>query len=170
MLFWPMINTQALYPLPSFPFFFLVTTPFVWAFDHLGIFWAQRSLSLPAYLATLAIVPFLVQGTAARLAMTTAIALNPQLFPFVLEGRNDFFVLLFLFAGVALLMRERRTAASLAFAAAGAAKLHALIFLPFVAVYLIATKRPRNLREAIAALPPTCPAAPFLLATFVPFR
>jgi len=58
---------------------------------------------------------------------------------------------------------------SLAFAAAGAAKLHALIFLPFVAVYLIATKRPRNLREAVAALVPTWPAALFLLATFVPF-
>ena len=87
----------------------------------------------------------------------------------MVEGRNDFFVLLFLFAGLALLMRERRTTSSLAFAAAGAAKLHALIFLPFVAVYLIATKRPRNLREAVAALVPTWPAALFLLATFVPF-
>jgi len=38
-----------------------------------------------------------------------------------------------------------------------------------VAVYLIATKRPRNLREALAALAPTWPAALFLLATFVPF-
>jgi hypothetical protein len=58
---------------------------------------------------------------------------------------------------------------SLAFAAAAAAKLHALIFLPFVAVYLVATKRPRTLREAIAALVPTWPAALLLLATFVPF-
>jgi len=146
-----------------------VSTPFVWAFDHLGLFWDQRYLYLPAYVATLAIVPFLVKGMAARIAMTTAIALNPQLFPFVLEGRNDFFVLLFLFGGIALLMRERRTAASLAFAAAGAAKLHALIFLPFVAVYLVATRKPRTLREAVAALTPTWPAAIFLLATFVPF-
>ena len=169
MFFWPMINNPALYHLTYFPFMFLVSTPFVWAFDHLGIFWDQRYLYLPAYLATLALVPFLVQGTAARLAMTTAIALNPQLFPFVLEGRNDFFVLLFLFAGVALLMRERRTAASLAFAAAGAAKLHALIVLPFVAMYLVATRKPRTLREAVAALAPTWPAAIFLLATFVPF-
>src|SRR5207244_10200207 len=114
-------------------------------------------------------LPCLVRGTAQRLSMTAAIALNPQLFPFVVEGRNDFFVLLFLFAGLALLMRERRTMSSLAFAAAGAAKLHALIFLPFVAVYLVATKRPRTLREAFAALVPTWPAALFLLATFVPF-
>ncbi|HEV8468913.1 MAG TPA: hypothetical protein VGR46_04830 [Candidatus Limnocylindria bacterium] len=169
MFFWPMINNPALYHLTYFPFMFLVSTPFVWAFDHLGIFWDQRYLYLPAYVATLAIVPLLVPGTAQRLAVTTAIALNPQLFPFVVEGRNDFFVLLFLFAGVVLLMRERRPAASLAFAAAGAAKLHALIFLPFVAVYLVATRKPRTVREAIAALTPTWPAGIFLLATFLPF-
>src|SRR5207247_5403966 len=163
MFYWPMINNPALYHLTYFPFMFLITAPFVGFFDHFGLVWDQRYLYLPAYLGTLALVPFLVQGTARRLGMTTAIALNPQLFPFVVEGRNDFFVLLFLFAGLALLMRERRTMSSLAFAAAGAAKLHALIFLPFVAVYLVATKRPRNLRDALAALMPTWPAALFLI-------
>lgn len=169
MFFWPMINNPALYHLTYFPFMFLVSAPFVWLFDHTGIVWDQRYIYLPAYIGTLALVPFIVQGAARRLAMTAALALNPQLFPFVVEGRNDFFVLFFLFAGVALLMRERRTSSSLAFAAAGAAKLHALIFLPFVAIYLVASKRPRTLRDAIVALVPTWPAALFLLATFVPF-
>src|SRR5256712_3557680 len=169
MFFWPMINHPALHHLTSFPFMFLVTGPFVWFFDHFGFVWDQRYLYLPAYVGTLALVPFIVKGAAQRLAMTAAIALNPQLFPFVVEGRNDFFVLLFLFAGLALLMRERRTMSSLAFAAAGAAKLHALIFLPFVAVYLVATRRPRTVPEAFAALMPTWPAALFLIATFVPF-
>jgi len=169
MFFWPMINNPALYHLTYFPFLFLVTTPFVWFFDHFGFIWDQRYLYLPAYVGTLALVPFIVQGTARRLAMTAAIGFNPQLFPFVVEGRNDFFVLLFLFAGLALLIRERRTTSSLAFAAAGAAKLHALLFLPFVAVYLVATKRPRTLRDAAVALVPTWPAALFLVATFVPF-
>jgi hypothetical protein len=169
MFFWPMINNPALYHLTYFPFMFLVTGPFVWLFDHSGLLWDQRYLYLPAYIGTLTLVPFIVQGAARRLAMTAAIALNPQLFPFVVEGRNDFFVLLFLFGGLALLMRERRTASSLAFAAAGAAKLHALIFLPFVVVYLVASKRPHTLREALAALVPTWPGALLLLATFVPF-
>src|SRR5207245_3839605 len=101
--------------LTSFPFMFLVTTPFVWLFDHLGVAWDQRYLYLPAYLGSVALVPFLVQGAARRLAMTAAIALNPQLFPFVVEGRNDFFVLFFLFARLALLIRERRSASSFAF-------------------------------------------------------
>src|SRR5438034_587 len=169
MFFWPMINNPALYHLTYFPFMFLVTGPFVWFFDHFGLVWDQRYLYLPAYIGTLALVPFIVQGTARRLAMTAAIALNPQLFPFVVEGRNDFFVLLFLFAGLALLMRERRTTSSLAFAAAGAAKLHALLFLPFVAVYFVATRRPRTVGDVARGLLPTWPAALFLLATFVPF-
>src|SRR5712691_2875125 len=169
LVFWPMINNPALYHLTYFPFMFLVGAPFVWLFDHAGIFWDQRYLYLPAYLAACALVPFLVQGAARRLALSAAVALNPQLFPFVIEGRNDFFVLLLLFAGVALLMRERRTTSSLAFAAAGAAKLHALLALPFVLTYVVATRRPRTAREVLAAIAPTWPAAVFLLVSFVPF-
>jgi len=138
-------------------------------FDHLGVAWDQRYLYLPAFLATLALVPFLVQGASRRLAMTAALALNPQLFPFVVEGRNDFFVLFFLLAGVALLMRERRSLSSLAFAAAGAAKLHAIVLLPFVALYLVATRRPRTAADVARALLPTWPGALFLLVSFVPF-
>jgi hypothetical protein len=169
MFYWPMINNPALYHLTYFPFMFLVTAPFVWLFDHLGLFWDQRYLYLPAYIGTLMLVPLLVQGTARRLAMTAAVALNPQLFPFVVEGRNDFFVLLFLFAGLVLLIRERRMTASLAFAAAGAAKLHALLILPFVAVYLVATRRPRGIGDIVRAMLPTLPAGLVLAATLVPF-
>src|SRR5437867_3669230 len=184
LVFWPMINNPALYHLTYFPFMFLVSTPFVWLFDHVGIFWDQRYLYLPAYVATLCVVPFLIPRRGepphplgvhdgdmrARLALTAIVALNPQLFPFVVEGRNDFFVLLPLFGAVLLLQRERRTLASLAFAVAGAAKLHALFILPFVAVYLVATRRPRTVGEAWSALwRPAWPAALVLAATFVPF-
>ena len=86
MFYWPMINNPALYHLTYFPFMFVVAAPFVWVFDHLGVAWDQRYLYLPAFLATLALVPFLVQGASRRLAMTAALALNPQLFPFVVEG------------------------------------------------------------------------------------
>src|SRR5438132_10377938 len=104
MFYWPMVNNPALYHLTYFPFMFLVTLPFVWLFDHAGIAWDQRYLYLPAYVATLALVPLLVDRPR-RLALVALVALNPQLFPFVVEGRNDFFVLLPLFAGVLLLQR-----------------------------------------------------------------
>ena len=184
LFYWPMVNNPALYHLTYFPFMFLTTIPFVWLFDHAGIFWDQRYLYLPAYLATLCLVPLLIPRGGelprplgvhggeghARLALVALVALNPQLFPFVVEGRNDFFVLLPLFAGVLFLQRERRTLASCAFAVAGAAKLHALFILPFVAVYLVATRRPRTLDEAWSALwRPSWPAALLLAATFIPF-
>src|SRR5207249_2058353 len=90
MFFWPMINNPALYHLTYFPFMFLVSTPFVWFFDHFGFIWDQRYLYLPAYIGTLALVPYLVRGAAPRLAMTAAIALNPQLFPFVVNNLGAF--------------------------------------------------------------------------------
>jgi uncharacterized membrane protein len=169
LYYWPMVNNPALYHLTYFPFLFLVTVPFVWAFDHLGIFWDQRYLYLPAFVATLAIVPLLVKRTEHRIALVALVGLDPELFPFVIEGRNDFFVLLFLFAGIALLQRERRSWASLAIAAAAAAKLHALFLLPFLAIYLVATRKPKTVGEAARALLPAIPAVAFLAVTFVPF-
>ena len=169
LFYWPMVNNPALYHLTYFPFLFLITVPFVWLFDHVGLFWDERYLYLPAYIATLAVVPLLVRRAEHRLALVALIALNPQLFPFVVEGRNDFFVLFFLFAGLVLLQRERRSLGSLAIAAAAAAKLHALFLLPFLAVWLIATRKPKSLGEALRALTPTIPAAIFLAVTFIPF-
>jgi hypothetical protein len=169
LYYWPMVNNPALYHLTYFPFLFLITVPFVWAFDHLGTFWDQRYLYLPAFVATLAILPLLVKRTDHRIALVALVGLNPQLFPFVVEGRNDFFVLLFLFAGIALLQRNRRSWASLAIAAAAAAKLHALFLLPFLALYLIATRKPKTFGQALRALAPAIPAAVFLAITFVPF-
>ncbi|HEY6202514.1 MAG TPA: glycosyltransferase 87 family protein [Candidatus Limnocylindria bacterium] len=170
LYYWPMVNNPALYHLTYFPFLFLITTPFVWLFDKVGLFWDQRYLYLPAFVATLAVVPLLARRVDNRLALVALIALNPQLFPFVVEGRNDFFVLLFLFAGLVLLQRERRTLGPLAIAIAAAAKLHAVFIMPFVAVWLLATRRPRTLREARDALwGPLWPATLFLAITFLPF-
>src|SRR5260221_1332176 len=160
LFYWPMVNNPALYHLTYFPSPFLITVPFVWAFDHIGIFWDERYLYLPAFIATLAVVPFIVKRTEHRLALTPLVALNPQLFPFVVEGRNDFFVLLFLFAGIVLLQRERRTWGSLAIAAAAAAKLHALFFLPFLVVWLLPTRQPPSDRLANRAPPAPTPPTP----------
>jgi hypothetical protein len=170
LYYWPMVNNPALYHLTYFPFLFLVTTPFVWLFDKVGLFWDQRYLYAPAYVAALTVVPLLARRVDHRLALVALIGLNPQLFPFVVEGRNDFFVLLFLFAGLVLLQRDRRTLGPLAIAVAAAVKLHAVFIMPFVAVWLLATRRPRTLREAWDALwRPLWPATLFLALTFMPF-
>ena len=169
LFYWPMVNNPALYHLTYFPFLFLITVPFVFLFDKLGLFWDERFLYLPAYIAALAVVPLLVKRPEHRLGLVALIGLNPQLFPFVVEGRNDFFVLFFLFAGLALLQRERRALGSLAIAAAAAAKLHAVVILPFLVVYLVATRRPKTVGQLARAMVPLVPAAIFLGITFVPF-
>ncbi len=169
LFYWPMVNNPALYHLTYFPSLFLITVPFVWVFDHVGLFWDERYIYLPTYIATLAVLPLLVRRADHRLAMTALVALNPQLFPFVVEGRNDFFVLFFLFAGIALLQRERRALGSLAIAAAAGAKLHAVFVIPFVLVWLVATRKPKTVRDVVRALVPTIPAALFLAVTFIPF-
>jgi len=178
LFFWPMINNPALYHLTYFPFLFLVTVPFVLVFDALGIFWDQRYLYLPAYVATLVVVWWLIparladrdRAFALRASLTSIVALDPQLFPFVAEGRNDFVVLLFFFAGVAALLRDRLTLATFYVALASAAKLHAVVLLPFLAVYLIARSGARDPRSIVGVLwRHGRPAAVFLAVVFVPF-
>src|SRR3989475_8586628 len=83
LYYWPMVNNPALYHLTYFPFLFLITTPFVWLFDHLGLVWDQRYLYLPTFVATLFVIPLLVKPVEHRNALVALVGLNPQLFPFV---------------------------------------------------------------------------------------
>ncbi|MBI2773373.1 MAG: DUF2029 domain-containing protein [Chloroflexi bacterium] len=173
LFYWPMINNPALYHLTYFPLLFLVAVPFVAAADALGKGFDIRFLYLPAYLGTLAVAWRLLPAAAPRalaLGLVAVVALDPQLFPFVVEGRNDFFVLFFLFAGIALLQRERRTLGVLAICIAASAKLHAGVLLPFVALYLVWRDGARTPREVARTLVPAGWAGALLVAAvFVPF-
>ncbi len=177
LFYWPMINNPALYHLTYFPAMFLITVPFVVAFDRLGLLFDQRYLYLPAFLATVAIVPLVIPASADRvrtlayrISLAAVVVLHPQLFPFVAEGRNDFFVLLFIFIGLALLVRERRTLGVLAIAIAAASKLHAAPLLLFVAAYLFWSDGSLPLRARLARLASASWAGALVLAvTFIPF-
>lgn len=174
LFYWPMINNPALYHLTYFPLPFLVTVPFVGAFDRLGLFWDERFIYLPAFLATIAVLPALVPArpgaTAMRLSLVALVGLNPQLFPFVAEGKNDIFVLCFIFVGLALLQRERWTLGTLAVAIAAASKLHAAVLLPFIAVYVLRRSGVTSRREAVRTLVRHgWPSALLFAVTFGPF-
>ncbi|MBI2983281.1 MAG: hypothetical protein HYY42_03740 [Chloroflexi bacterium] len=177
LFYWPMINNPALYHLTYFPAMFLITVPFVVAFDRLGLAFDQRYIYLPAFLATVAIVPLVIPASADRvrtlayrLSLAAVVVLHPQLFPFVAEGRNDFFVLLFIFIGVALLVRERRTLAFLAIAVAAASKLHAAPLLLFVIAYLFWSDGSPPVGARLARLARATWAGALVLAvTFTPF-
>lgn len=177
LFYWPMTNNPALYHFTYFPLLFLVALPFVRVFDQLHLFFDIRYLYLPAYLATLALLPLVIPATADRartfayrISLVAFVALDPQLFPFVAEGRNDFFVLVFFVAGIALLGREHRTLGVLMLALAASAKLHATLFLPFVIAYLIWRERGHAPREILVRLVRVGWAgAAVMTIVFVPF-
>lgn len=177
LFYWPMINNPALYHLTYFPAMFLVTVPFVVGFDRLGLVFDQRYLYLPAYLAACAVVALVIPAAAdrmrtvaLRISLAAVVVLHPQLFPYVPEGRNDFFVLLFAFVGIALLVRGRRTLAVLAIAVAAASKLHAGPLLVFAVAYLWWSDAALPVRErARRLLRASWAGALVLAATFVPF-
>ncbi len=177
LFYWPMTNNPALYHFTYFPLLFLAALPFVKVFDALHLFFDVRYLYLPAYLATLALLPLLIPSSADRartfayrVSLVAVVALDPQLFPFVAEGRNDFFVLAFLVGGIALLGRERRTLGVLMIALAASAKLHAGLFLPFVIAYLVWRDRGLAPREVAVRLARACSAGAAVMAIlFVPF-
>ncbi|MDE3193212.1 MAG: DUF2029 domain-containing protein [Chloroflexota bacterium] len=177
LFYWPMANNPALYHFTYFPLLFLVALPLVKVFDALHLFFDIRYLYLPAYVATLVLLPLVIPASADRartfayrVSLVAVVALDPQLFPFVAEGRNDFFILAFFVAGVALLMRERRTLGVLMFALAASAKLHASLFLPFLVAYLAFRERGRSPREVLTRLARAGWAGvAVMLAVFVPF-
>lgn len=177
LFYWPMINNPALYHLTYFPAMFLATLPFVVVFDRVGLPFDQRFLYLPAYLAACVAVPLVLAATAdrmrtvaLRLSLAALVVLHPQLFPFVPEGRNDFFVLCFAFVGLALLVRGRRTLGVLAVAVAAASKLHAGPLLLFVLAWLWWSDAALPARERVRRLVrASWPGALVLAATFIPF-
>jgi hypothetical protein len=170
LFYWPMVNNPALYHFTYFPLVFLLTIPPMLLSAPLGWF-DERLLFLPAFIGCLWLAARMTRASAAaRLAVVAAIALNTQFFPFVIEGRNDAFVLLFVFATLLCLQRERYLLAGVMLAVAAGLKLHAVVLVPFVFAYLIARAGARRPSEAWRAIAPA--AVPFAIVSalvFVPF-
>ena len=170
LFYWPMVNNPALYHFTYFPLVFLLTIPAMLLASPLGWF-DERLLFLPAFVGCLWLASRMAgSSTAVRLSAVAAIALNSQFFPFVIEGRNDAFVLFFVFATLLLLQRDRRVLAGVALAIAAGLKLHALVLVPFVFVYLIGRSGARRPSEIWRAIAPT--AVPFAILSalvFIPF-
>jgi hypothetical protein len=167
LFYWPMVNNPALYHFTYFPLLFLATIPpMAVLLPTLGWF-DERVLFLPAMLGSIAVGASLLSDVRARLALAGALALNPQFFPFVVEGRNDAFVLLFVLLTAYFLQRERPALAGLALGVAVGTKLHAVVLVPFFFVYLLARARPSSISAAWRAVAPA--ALPFLALSAVVF-
>lgn len=127
----------ALYHNAYLPFFFLFTAPFyLLAQAMLGGFDA-RLIFLPMFLGVLFIVAQWVKEANRRYALVLFIALNPFFAVYVIEGRNDVFVLFWLAVSVQLLRRQWGLGSLITLGLACASKLTAWFLIPFLGLYLL---------------------------------
>ncbi len=154
----PMMN-PALYHLPYLPFLVVFSAPF-YLLAHGTIGWFdERLIYLPMYVLTLILLSRLATKPENRLALLLMVGLCPLLVPFVLEGRNDIFVLFWLVLCLVLLQHRHWALAAIALAFACASKQTAWFVVPFYALYtfwrtsiLHAQTRSRYLPMALFAI------------------
>ncbi len=169
---WPMFLhpglESELHHYAYFPLVVLSSIP-VYLMEHaLGLIPDLRPLLLVFSAAALVLIMTLPWSWTARYVLIAGLFLDP-FFSWV-DGRNDILWLTPLLAGAWLLMRDRWRAAAWAFGTAGAFKMLAIPFLPFVAVALYVRWRGRLLttRSFLVGLlglaaPLALSSAPFLV-------
>lgn len=143
---------------PAVPLYLLTTTLWGW-YDH-------RVLYLIAYLAMLAVTPWIAPTRSGRLALAAIFALNPILANDLIYGYNDILLLALVALALAAYRTGRRTLGGIAIGLAVATKGTIWPLLPFLVLVLWRGQRlaldPRLLR-------PLLPIALSALLFIVPF-
>ncbi|MBI5304323.1 MAG: DUF2029 domain-containing protein [Chloroflexi bacterium] len=127
----------ALYHNPYLPFFFLFTAPFFLLSNALLGWFDGRIIFLPMFVAVMGMLAQWVTNRPKKYALLFFVALNPFFTPYLIEGRNDVFVLFWLVLGVHLLRRKYEWLSSVAIGLACASKLTAWFLIPFYTIYLL---------------------------------
>jgi len=141
MVYWKfqlgdLTENPALYHNPYLPFLFLFLLPFYLASQQLFGWFDGRMVFLPQFIVVLVLLARWVKDKRRRNALFLLIALNPFFTPFLLDGRNDVFVLFWIVVSVAFLQSKRERLAMLTLGFACASKWTAWFILPFYALYL----------------------------------
>ncbi|MBI5651721.1 MAG: hypothetical protein HZC40_14950 [Chloroflexi bacterium] len=127
----------ALYHNAYLPFFFVFTAPF-YLFANASLGWFDgRMIFLPMFLAVLVLLAQAVSDRNKKYALLFFVTLNPFFTRYLIEGRNDVFVLFWIVLGAHLLRQRREKLALIAVGLACASKLTAWFLAPFFALYLL---------------------------------
>lgn len=125
----------ALYHLAYWPFLLLFSIPFyLLAQATLGWF-DERMIYLPMFVLTLVLLTSLARKRELRLALLLIAGLGPLFVPFLIEGRNDVFVLFWLTLAVVLTRKGKLLWSVVALALACASKPTAWFVIPFYGLY-----------------------------------
>ncbi len=140
------------------PFLFLFSIPFYLISINTIGWYDQRFVYLLLFVGLMVLLPKLTRDRSKKLSLLIGFGLNLFFAFFLVEGRNDVFLLFWLVLTLLLLQRRRIALSSAALALACTSKHTGLLFLPFYLLYLLARDPPRK------AIPPGLKAIwPFLL-------
>lgn len=140
------------------PSLFLFSIPFYLISINTIGWYDQRFLYLLLFVGLMVLLPRLTRDWSKKLSLLISFGLNLLSAIFLVEGRNDVFVLFWLVLALLLLQRRRIALSSVALALACTSKHSALLFLPFYLLYLADRDPPRK------AIPPGLNSIwPFLL-------
>ncbi|MFQ6015041.1 MAG: glycosyltransferase 87 family protein [Anaerolineae bacterium] len=139
------------------PFLFLFSVPFYLASQAALGWYDQRLVYLMLFLGSLWLALRLPRRREGKLSLAAFLALNPLMVPFLMEGRNDVFILFWLLLSTYLLGRGRLRSSALALGIACATKQTAWLFLPFYLAHLLRRRAPwqgtwERLRPALGPL------------------
>lgn len=129
----------------------MIQYPFRWVFG----FYDERMLYLLAYLAMLFFALKLGATEIQRLRSLILVGLNPFIFPFLVEGRNDVLLLGFLLATFWMLHRKRVLLATTLLAVACTIKLFAWVFVPLFFVFLLGQRRDLGFVRSLRSILPS---------------
>jgi hypothetical protein len=145
-------HNPGLYHFVYLPFLFVFSIPFYLSAQVTLGWFDQRMIYLPMFVMTLLFLSRMARARERQLALLILVGLNPLFSSFVVEGRNDIFVLFWLALSV-LLIPQQRLLSVVALAFACASKSTAWFILPFYAVYFFRLEGSDPLRGRTRLLP-----------------
>ncbi len=127
----------ALYHNAYLPFLFLFIAPF-YLLLNVSLGWFDgRMIFLPMFLGVLLILAQWVNDRSRKFALVLFVAFNPLFVTYLMQGRNDVFVLFWILLSVHLLCLKHEGLSLIALGLASASKLTAWFLIPFYALYLL---------------------------------
>jgi uncharacterized membrane protein len=129
-------ENPALYHNAYLPLVFLFSTPVYLVVNHLTGWYDQRLVYLCLFVCTLWPLMKHAAKPSRKLSLLIVFGLNFLAAPYMVEGRNDSFVMFWLILSTYLLQKDKITLSALSLGLACASKQTAWLFVPFFLVYV----------------------------------
>lgn len=149
----------ALYHFVMQPFYLISAVPFYLLSTRTIGFFDGRMPLIFFFVSLLALIPFIIKNSQKRLEFIILLAFNPAMLGYFLEGRDDIYMFVFLFAGLMFLSKKKNILSAVCMALAFATKQSVWPIFPFYFAYLYFENR--SFKKSVVEIIPF--AATFLV-------